>query len=48
MPAIRDKLRPALGADDVAAALTGLAERGLVFLDGPFALALALPATRNR
>lgn len=46
--AVGDRLGRALPVEDVVTALGELARRGLVFLDGPFALALALPAGRGR
>jgi ribosomal peptide maturation radical SAM protein 1 len=46
--AVRERLEDALPVEDVVAMFDELAQRGLLFLDGSFALALALPASSGR
>ncbi|WP_285558445.1 RiPP maturation radical SAM C-methyltransferase [Actinoplanes regularis] len=46
--AVRERLPRRLPLDAVQEAFAGFAERGLMFLDGPSALALALPAGATR
>lgn len=46
--AVRDKLGVELPVQAIEDAFTQFQERGLMFLDGKLALALALPATRGR
>jgi ribosomal peptide maturation radical SAM protein 1 len=46
--AVRERLDRRLPLDAVEEAFAGFAERGLMFRDGPYALALALPAGATR
>ncbi|MBP2328414.1 ribosomal peptide maturation radical SAM protein 1 [Kibdelosporangium banguiense] len=46
--AVRDKLQLTMAVDTIQDVFGEFAQRGLMFLDGPRALALALPATPDR
>jgi hypothetical protein len=46
--AVRRRLDLALPADGIGEVFGEFARRGLMFLDGPYALALALPAVKGR
>lgn len=46
--AVRVQLGPRLSAEAIQEVFAEFRDRGLMFLDGPFAVALALPAIKMR